>query len=332
MNKDYSVFFANRSAAFDHVGRFAACVHDIDESLKFGYPRELWYKIYKRKGHACIKMKQYLVAKEALETALKNVGRSDIKKEKDRDTYRTRVKKQMTVFNVTKQLYNCEFVERMESSLAGGALEDRGLSKKIKIQEDGPKKALVASGAVEVQDNLVSLDPYVHVVNVTGGRAGGKICPHTLEKMFHPVPCSFGSLQTFSTFEARDEASRGYHRFEWSILAALQRVGLQERAQLALRMVTQLEPTLVTSVLDSIKKPDSEPPINLEVAIKTFRLPVSSATDEEKLASTTLGLFLLHCLEVSGYTKASSSGMGKEQLAVFSLLQRALLVALHHTR
>ena len=71
-------------------------------------------------------MKQYLVAKVALETALKNVGRSDIKKEKDRDNYRTRVRKQMTVFNVTKTLYNCEFVERAESTLAGGALEDRG--------------------------------------------------------------------------------------------------------------------------------------------------------------------------------------------------------------
>ena len=158
-------------------------------------------------------MKQYLVAKVALETALKNVGRSDIKKEKDRDNYRTRVRKQMTVFNVTKTLYNCEFVERAESTLAGGALEDRGMSKKLTLQEDGAKKALVASEAVDVDDHLVALDPYVALVNVSGGRAGGKICPHTREKMFHPVPCSFGSLQTFGTFEARDEANKSYHRY-----------------------------------------------------------------------------------------------------------------------
>merc|ERR1712107_673534 len=182
-NKDYSIFFANRSAAYDHAGRFESCIHDIDLVLKYGYPRELWYKIYKRKGHAYIK------------------------KEKDRDNYRTRVRKQMTVFNVTKTLYNCEFVERAESTLAGGALEDRGMSKKLTLQEDGAKKALVASEAVDVDDHLVALDPYVALVNVSGGRAGGKICPHTLEKMFHPVPCSFGSLQTFGTFEARDEAN-----------------------------------------------------------------------------------------------------------------------------
>merc|ERR1719239_1503470 len=166
-NKPYSIILANRSAAMDRAGLFAACIHDIDMALKFGYPREFWYKVYKRKGHACIKMKHYLLAKEALEISLKNVGRSDIKKEKDRDNYRTRVRKQMTVFNVTKTLYNCEFVERAESTLAGGALEDRGMSKKLKIQEDGSKKALVASEDVDVEDHLVSIDPYVAVVNVS---------------------------------------------------------------------------------------------------------------------------------------------------------------------
>lgn len=107
--------------------------------------RELWYKIYKRKGHACIKMKQYLIAKEALDIALKNVGRSDIKKEKDRDAYRTRIRKQMTVFNVRKEMYNCELVERAPSFLADGQYVDRGLTTKLKIQEDGEKKALVAT-------------------------------------------------------------------------------------------------------------------------------------------------------------------------------------------
>ena len=28
-----------RSAAFDHAGRFESCIHDIDLSLKYGYPR-----------------------------------------------------------------------------------------------------------------------------------------------------------------------------------------------------------------------------------------------------------------------------------------------------
>ena len=107
--------------------------------------RQLWYKIYKRKGHACIKMRQYIVARAALEVSLKNIGKSDIPKEKDRDKYRTSVRKQMTVFNVTKNLYNCELAERPPHALADGTLEDRGISSKLKIQEDGAKKALVVT-------------------------------------------------------------------------------------------------------------------------------------------------------------------------------------------
>jgi len=330
-NKDYSIFFANRSAAFDGAGLYEACIHDIDRALLFGYPRELWYKIYKRKGHAAIKMKQYLVAKEALETALKNVGRSDIKKEKDRDAYRTRIRKQMTVFNVTKTLYNCEFADRAPSTLSGGQIEDRGMSNKLKLQEDGGKQGLMAAENVEPEDNLVSLDPYVAVVNVSGGRAGGKICPHSLEKMFHPIPCSFGSLQTFGSFAARDEASSGYHKYEWSVLSTLERVGLMERARLALRMVTQLQPNQVNQVVSALSSSNTTVSPELQSAVATFRLPVSAATEEDKLVSTVLGLFLLQCLQVTGFLPKSND-LDKDQLALLTLIQRAVLVSLHHTK
>jgi len=330
-NKDYSIFFANRSAAFDGAGLYEACIHDIDRALLFGYPRELWYKIYKRKGHAAIKMKQYLVAKEALETALKNVGRSDIKKEKDRDAYRTRIRKQMTVFNVTKTLYNCEFADRAPSTLSGGQIEDRGMSNKLKLQEDGGKQGLMAAENVEPEDNLVSLDPYVAVVNVSGGRAGGKICPHSLEKMFHPIPCSFGSLQTFGSFAARDEASSGYHKYEWSVLSTLERVGLMERARLALRMVTQLQPNQVNQVVSALSSSNTTVSPELQSAVATFRLPVNAATEEDKLVSTVLGLFLLQCLQVTGFLPKSND-LDKDQLALLTLIQRAVLVSLHHTK
>jgi len=330
-NKDYSIFFANRSAAFDGAGLYEACIHDIDRALLFGYPRELWYKIYKRKGHAAIKMKQYLVAKEALETALKNVGRSDIKKEKDRDAYRTRIRKQMTVFNVTKTLYNCEFADRAPSTLSGGQTEDRGMSNKLKLQEDGGKQGLIAGENVEPEDHLVALDPYVAVVNVSGGRAGGKICPHTLEKMFHPIPCAFGSLQTFGSFAARDAASGGYHRYEWSVLPTLERVGVMERARLALRMVTQLQPDQVNQVVSALSSSNNSVPPELQPAVASFRLPVSAATEEDKLVSTVLALFLLECLQVTGFLP-NSKNLDKDQLALLTLIQRAVLVSLHHTK
>ena len=168
------------------------------------------------------------------------------------------------------------------------------------------------------------------------------------------------------------------------MLAALQRVGVIERAQLALRMVTKLQPSQVrldinimpssmdvaqwcykwdgldgmeisgwvevrappvlikgvsylqpqvSSIVDALASPKSAVPAELEAVAKTFRLPVDKATDDEKLVSTTLALFFLRCLEVSDFTKAASGpGLSKDQLAVFTLLQRAILVALYHTK
>ena len=230
-NKDYSIILANRSAALDGAGLYDPCIKDIDRSILFGYPRELWYKIYKRKGHAYVKLRQYIQAKEALEIALKNVGRSDIKKEKDRDNYRVRIRKQMSVFNVTKTLYNVEKYKRAPSCLTGGADTDRGMSKKMNISQD----MLVAADDIEPEDILIALDPYVSVVNVSGGRAGGKICPHTISKMFNPIPCKFGSEQLFGSLEARDEASAGYHKYEWNILKNLDDHKILEGGRLALR-------------------------------------------------------------------------------------------------
>jgi len=333
-NRDYSIMLANRSAAMDGAGLYDACIKDIDRSLQFGYPRELWYKIYKRKGHAAVKMRQYLIAKEALEIALKHVGRSDIKKEKDRDNYRMRIRKQMTVFNVTKTLYNCEMAERTASCLAKGDDSDRGMSKKLKIIEDGGKKGLVAEDSIDTEDVLVSADPYVAVVNVTGGRAGGKICPYKLDKMFNPVPCPFGSEQTFGSLEARDKASQGFQKHEWSILKGLDEVKLLERSRLALRMVTQIEPNDISKICASLGK-DLDSDESLKMAAKTFNLTVTSATDEEKFASSLLGLYLLRNLVVSGYVKVPSKddeALNQDEADVFQLLERGVLVALYHTK
>ena len=39
------VLFANRSAVFFKMGRFADCVADIDEAVRLGYPENLKYKV-----------------------------------------------------------------------------------------------------------------------------------------------------------------------------------------------------------------------------------------------------------------------------------------------
>ena len=90
----------------------------------------------------------------------------------------------------------------------------------------------------------------------------------------------------------------------------------------------------MASVADALASSESVVPAELETVAKTFRLPVDKATDDEKLVATTLALFFLRCLEVSDFTKVESApgSLSKDQLAVFTLLQRAILVALFHTK
>merc|ERR1712106_872710 len=58
-------------------------------------------------------------------------------------------------------------------------------------------------------------------------------------------------------------------------------------------------------------------------------------TDEEKFVSSLLGLYLLRHLVVSGYVKMPSNDKTKlspDETDVFTLLERAVLVALYHTK
>ena len=90
----------------------------------------------------------------------------------------------------------------------------------------------------------------------------------------------------------------------------------------------------MSTIVDALGSSKSVVPAELETAAKTFRLPVDKATDDEKLVATSLALFFLRCLEVADFTKAGSGpgSLSKDQLAVFTLLQRAILVALFHTK
>ena len=162
---------------------------------------------------------------------------------------------------------------------------------------------LVTEEEVESEDILVALDPYVAVVNVTGGRAGGKICPHTIAKMFNPAPCKFGSEALFRDLKARDEAAVGYHRFEWSILSNLDRDKIQEAGRLALRMITKVEPDQVTSLATFIGKDFEAAPEALREAVKTFNMDISSAKEEDKLVAALMGIYLTRNLVSSGYVR-----------------------------
>ena len=44
-NKDYAIILANRSAALENLSCHEGVAEDIDLALKYGYPRELYFKV-----------------------------------------------------------------------------------------------------------------------------------------------------------------------------------------------------------------------------------------------------------------------------------------------
>ena len=89
----------------------------------------------------------------------------------------------------------------------------------------------------------------------------------------------------------------------WPILANLAQANLLEPARLALRMVTQLEPHLVSQMVELLGADPSNAEESLQAAVKTFNLDISMAKDEDKLVGALLGLYLMRNLTSSGYIR-----------------------------
>ncbi len=44
-NKEYSIIVANRSAVLDQTGPYHAVLQDVEMAFKYGYPKELYFKV-----------------------------------------------------------------------------------------------------------------------------------------------------------------------------------------------------------------------------------------------------------------------------------------------
>ena len=68
-----------------------------------------------------------------------------------------------------------------------------------------------------------------------------------------PVPCTFGSQALFADEEARRIAEQTFHKYEWGFLHLIKAAELTPASQLALRIVTTIQPNNVGDVVKHIK-------------------------------------------------------------------------------
>ena len=72
-----SLAFANRSAALFHLAKYADCIKDIENALHHGYPKNLQFKLYERKGKCQMNI-DIPKAKESFAQALQSLEDADL--------------------------------------------------------------------------------------------------------------------------------------------------------------------------------------------------------------------------------------------------------------
>jgi len=287
-NKDYAVILANRSAALENMNCFEAVMQDVDLAFKYGYPKELFFKVYNRKGNAQFKRKQYNDAKNSFDECKNYIGKSDMK-QNERDRWRIKMAKQMSVFNSAKKGYeNQQFPERPWTQ----QVEKDSV---VEIHENNLK----TTKEINVEEILHTETPFAAVLM---DDAEGKICPHTLRRMPSGMPCPFGSKALFSSEEIRDEASANYHKHEYKTYEAWSELGLSPYAKLAFRLFTMIPKEQIPEIIDGLNLNfNSDDNTGANKFEYVFNLPVDKPQNGDNLTFAYLVTFMLSCLEEHNY-------------------------------
>ncbi|XP_002740933.1 protein-lysine N-methyltransferase SMYD4-like [Saccoglossus kowalevskii] len=235
--EELSLAFGNRAAVLLHMGKFEYCLDDIDRAFEYGYPEDLKYKLYDRRGQCFYNLKRKFDAIACFKDAMSWVDKSKLDRKK---------RKSFKVC-LDKQLDKCQ--KMMEST------ESVGLQKKLKIPpklsygsnlhvpcmssavtiESSPDKGryAVATRDVKVGDVLIVENPYSSVglqpCNVSH-------CHHCYIRVLASIPCLQCAGIVYCSKECRNASWEMYHNLECHHLDLIQELGLG-MGHLALRTI-----------------------------------------------------------------------------------------------
>ena len=186
-------------------------------------------QIYNRQGHALFQRKQFIASKAAFQKCSDFIGKSEMQTQ-ERERWRLKMAKQKSVFNSAKKGLADNIMPPRPWTQAAENAENE-----TKLDLDENSKSLKLIKNANVEEILYSEKPLASVV-LEGGKAEGKVCPHSLKRMAAGVPCNMGSTALFASGDARQEASESYHKYEYKTIDAWKDSDLTEYARLAYRI------------------------------------------------------------------------------------------------
>uniref|UniRef100_A0A0K2TBM5 SET and MYND domaincontaining protein 4like [Bombus terrestris] n=2 Tax=Lepeophtheirus salmonis TaxID=72036 RepID=A0A0K2TBM5_LEPSM len=249
-NKDFAIIVANRSAASEGLGIYQGVIQDVDLALKYGYPREMHYKVLNRKAQAFKKTRQFFSSKETYKKCLDMIGKSDMPT-KIREQWRNKTNKQINLFAIKKDAQPAKESLHPFDNLTDGASEEiPEMSSKLSVKED----KINVIKEVNTEDRLLLESPIATILS--DPKSYGKLCPYTLKKMSAPVVCNFGSSELFYDEESRAKAIALFHKYEWSIIKDLKE-NLAPIGRLALRLILKNNPKIIQNQIEKISKEEA---------------------------------------------------------------------------
>ncbi|XP_022244902.1 SET and MYND domain-containing protein 4-like isoform X2 [Limulus polyphemus] len=236
-HEELALGFANRSAALFHLHMYKECLKDIERAFQQGYPQELSYKLYQRKGMCLHYLNDYSYAKRAFSEAL------HILKEGRLDTKKMEIQKK-EIQNLLKlcetprhsmpkvQPYDCDDKQTLPDISYGRNSNFPSASSAVDVQCNKEKgRHVVANRMLSAGDTIFVETPYASVLLPNFYTTN---CHHCYDKLVTAVPCHQCSQVRYCSEHCCKESWVKYHKWECGNLDLLHSVGI---AHLAFRII-----------------------------------------------------------------------------------------------
>lgn len=236
-NEQLPLAFANRSAAFLHLRKFQLCIQDVENAMQHGYPKNMLYKLYDRKGKCYMGLKQYKAAEEEFNKALECIHEAKLD-EKALNTW---------TVNLKKELKSCE--KGIDAPLTGSKqyeppqIKERNakyplLNASVDVHyDDKIGRHLKATSPISVGGLILAEKPFASILLPDYYE---NHCYHCLRRLQAGVPDhQCGNLQ-YCNDTCRKTAWEEYHKGEYPFLNLFTKEWCGTLGHLVYRVVTKV--------------------------------------------------------------------------------------------
>ncbi|XP_072021683.1 SET and MYND domain-containing protein 4-like [Amphiura filiformis] len=186
--EDLSLAYANRSAAMFYLNEFKICLQDIELALDHGYPNEMLYKLYQRKGLCLMNLGLVQDAVLALQDAMDEI--------KEQTTH-SQQKRSCLEKELQKHLQSCKQRNLVSSSKENSMKnEDQfveceliaNASQGVSLKYDETKgRHLVAKSDISAGSVVIQELPYASVLLPDHNQSHCHFCHR---RLVAPIPCA----------------------------------------------------------------------------------------------------------------------------------------------